>query len=418
MEPATELIKISQFLSSVKLINKEYEILSKHSGESFNIFNILGLQTNEVRLHSALLAELLNPKGSHQQGDRYLSLFLHSLGLKDLFADSSICTLHTEYFIGFINDDYTEGGRIDILIESPCGNCLLIENKIYAPNQRNQLLRYKNHFPKSKIVYLTLDGSDPGDDDLKNLVRSEYQTISYQSEMLEWLDQCMEKSVNLPIIRESIRQYINLIRNLTNQGQNKNEAMEILELLMSSQDTFTSGKMIEAAFKDLNREIVAAENEVLEAWRKAFDGIEIELFQFHEYIFFFKLSRESGYLHFDLFPRLNGNMAVANDTQAQIVRTLAMQYDESNPRITFFTNINYTAWILPKADFHYRPADYIRFKQLRDNRESWIALVLKEAAEFIVFIQSQMKTSFPDIFVPKNDLIQLRVETFLAAGVL
>lgn len=32
-------------------------------GELFNVFNILGFESKEVRLHSALLAELLRPNG-------------------------------------------------------------------------------------------------------------------------------------------------------------------------------------------------------------------------------------------------------------------------------------------------------------------------------------------------------------------
>ena len=32
-------------------------------GELFNVFNILGFESKEVRLHSALLAELLSPNG-------------------------------------------------------------------------------------------------------------------------------------------------------------------------------------------------------------------------------------------------------------------------------------------------------------------------------------------------------------------
>ena len=42
------------------------------SGDTFNIFNTLGLKTEEVRLHSAFLGELLNPKGSHGASDVFL----------------------------------------------------------------------------------------------------------------------------------------------------------------------------------------------------------------------------------------------------------------------------------------------------------------------------------------------------------
>ena len=52
-------------------------------GELFNVFNILGLESKEVRLHSALLAELLRPNGMSGVGNAFQKAFLAILGLPE-----------------------------------------------------------------------------------------------------------------------------------------------------------------------------------------------------------------------------------------------------------------------------------------------------------------------------------------------
>lgn len=62
-------------LSEVQTIVKSYSRINKMSGQSFNLFSLLRKENEEVPLHSMFIAELLNPKGSHQQGTLYLDLF-------------------------------------------------------------------------------------------------------------------------------------------------------------------------------------------------------------------------------------------------------------------------------------------------------------------------------------------------------
>ena len=81
-----EIIYIGQtqlFLENVsEIINKAEQELDK-DGSRFNIFSILSLSSSEVRLHSKLIAELLNPKGTHAFKSDFLELFLGSLNLHD-----------------------------------------------------------------------------------------------------------------------------------------------------------------------------------------------------------------------------------------------------------------------------------------------------------------------------------------------
>lgn len=46
------------------------------TASAFNIFQVLGRIYDEVGTHSALLANLLNPQGSHGQGTLFLERFL------------------------------------------------------------------------------------------------------------------------------------------------------------------------------------------------------------------------------------------------------------------------------------------------------------------------------------------------------
>ena len=69
---------LSNLLKEVSEVIREERIQKKERqkrGEYFNIFSVLRLETKEVRLHSAFLAELLNPEGSHGLGKQFLELF-------------------------------------------------------------------------------------------------------------------------------------------------------------------------------------------------------------------------------------------------------------------------------------------------------------------------------------------------------
>ena len=199
-------------------------------GELFNVFNILGLESNEVRLHSALLAELLRPNGMSGVGNAFQKAFLAILGLPENYIVDG--RVSVEISIGTTTD--TEGGRIDIIMED--GNhAIIIENKIYARDEPAQLLRYtnfaKNNYPYGyRLLYLTLDGKEASDDSAQ---RCPYQCISYKNEISKWLAECARISFDRPLVRETIRQYINLIKQLTNQSMGTLEDNKLAELVAS-----------------------------------------------------------------------------------------------------------------------------------------------------------------------------------------
>lgn len=66
---------LDKLLSNVGAIHNNYKKQHLESGNAFNVFEIINVTTDEVRLHSKFIAELLNPNGSHGQQDLFLSLF-------------------------------------------------------------------------------------------------------------------------------------------------------------------------------------------------------------------------------------------------------------------------------------------------------------------------------------------------------
>lgn len=137
----------------------------------------------------------------------------------------SNATVYTEYTT-------TDKGRIDILIKDANKNALIIENKIYAADQYEQLKRYdqfaKKEFKAYQIYYLTLWGSEAS---LQSGEGVNYLTISYADTIIRWLDKCIALAARLPLVRETLIQYSNHLKILTNQDMNAKNQEEIVKTL-------------------------------------------------------------------------------------------------------------------------------------------------------------------------------------------
>ena len=137
-------------LDKVTSIRNKYDEINSLTGANYNVFNVLKLHTDEVRLHSRFIGDLLNPKGKHGRGGVFLELFLEQIqtslnGNMEKNFSSENAKVYIEKSIGLINDEKTEGGQIDLMIEDIQHNRIIIENKIYAIDQPKQLLRYYNY---------------------------------------------------------------------------------------------------------------------------------------------------------------------------------------------------------------------------------------------------------------------------------
>ena len=238
--------KIISILNQVRIVSQKIKEQRKEKferGENFNIFNDLGFISDEVHLHSMFMANLLNPRGSHGQGAKFLGAFLKMLqknfptiNADSLELDAANSSVEVEKYIGKQTED--EGGRIDIFLTDG-KHSIIIENKIYAGDQHHQMLRYwnygmslrKNDAEKSFVlVYLTLDGNPPSKDSMGVALKEEQLVcLSYKTDIRGWLDRCVELAYRTPLVRETINQYINTIDILTNNVMEDNK--ELLQIL-------------------------------------------------------------------------------------------------------------------------------------------------------------------------------------------
>ena len=280
--------KLKETLSRLNLILEKSKIKRQDSaqrGEQFNIFHICGIEPYETS-HSTILAGILNPNGNHGQGDTFLKAFLESVSNPIWLSefDTKTASVKTEYD--------TSNGRIDILITNDKNQAIIIENKIYAPDQPKQLIRYDKFAQKTfhkgnyAILYLTLWGDEASKESAEGVT---YQCISYRTTILKWLDKCMQLSVQRPLIRETLIQYSNLIKELTNQTMEDLNKDEFLKIMMeNSQAVATICEMQYDFFKYVGKKLITP---LLKEVAKDLD------FEYHESDTFWEGARYDGF-HF------------------------------------------------------------------------------------------------------------------------
>ena len=136
---AAARLREQALLAQASVLRDKHEALAAASGQSFNLFAILDRETDEVRTHSAMLAELLNPNGSHRQGPVFARLFAERFRIDADGIESARV---------WREETVAEGSRADILMQLG-DTCIVIENKIYANDQPRQLQRYQAYAAQS-----------------------------------------------------------------------------------------------------------------------------------------------------------------------------------------------------------------------------------------------------------------------------
>lgn len=181
-----------------------YERYGSVEWEDFNIFSVLRTESDEVNLYSRFLAALLRHRKSRDVPLRNLEDFLGNVvDIDDFRLDGA--------------EIERERHGIDILVfNASSGQAVVIENKIQAPDQPRQLARYaesmeNDGYREPRLLYLTIDGSDPDEGSADGRAVT---PVSYR-EIIPWLERCQERAYDNPALRESVAQYIHLIRKLT-----------------------------------------------------------------------------------------------------------------------------------------------------------------------------------------------------------
>jgi len=254
MNDERQMMTVRSLLAQLAVIAKKNREALEKSEWNFNVFRLCGVYHYE-NANSRILAEFLNPHGSHGLGSALLEHFLSALEIP--FSVSEMTEVVTELAM--------EKGRMDIVIrDRACDWCVVIENKIFAAEQDEQLPRYWNWLmtnyqeDNSRLLFLTLSGygSETAETAKKSGQRIVYSPVSYSHDIVHWLDECISLAVERPFARETLRQYRNHIKNLTGKSMEKENMKEVIDL-MASADNFEAAQIVHDHYEEACHRIAA-----------------------------------------------------------------------------------------------------------------------------------------------------------------
>ncbi len=258
---------LPDLLQQAAHLNRIHAETAQQERRAFNVFTMLRLEDDEVNLHSRFLFELLNPKGTHGMGTAFLERFLAQTEL-DTF-DVTTATVRREY------------QNIDIFITNESRQAIILENKIYAPDQPKQLQRYykavrKEGYRDVKVLYLTLSGDAPSADSAGDLDEEILTLISYADDVRDWLVDCIENIPLPPTIHMTLMQYQWLVEGLTGQAGGR-KLKEVKELL-NDEENLAAAVSISQALTEVKIDVqfafwVALEQKLLAA---GYDVVEFK----------------------------------------------------------------------------------------------------------------------------------------------
>ena len=229
-------------LDKLGIIAFKYQKINEQHNDCFNIFSILRNYSDEVNLHSRFISELLDKNGTHGKGYKFCEAFLKEL---EISFDLENYSVHREY------------RNIDILLRDNKGKAVIIENKIWAGDQPEQLKRYHEQMLNEgyqdqdiNIVYLSLDGKEPDEASLGGL-QKEIIPLSYKDDIDKWIECCIEISSRIPGLRETLIQYQKIINQLTGKTMSEEQFNEVRKLLSENDNNIINAQLIAGNWVDV-----------------------------------------------------------------------------------------------------------------------------------------------------------------------
>jgi hypothetical protein len=186
----------------------------------FNVFRILRLSRREVRTHTPFLTNLLNPVGTHAQGELFLRIFWERLAAKcrQQPGRAMLPPFVAGHRWTVLAEQVTDLGNFDIHLRCPGMRCqLVIENKIDAADQEDQLARYwaqmekeRVRFPHRFLVYLTPQPREP---EPTKLPLPPFTNLTYCTDIIDLLQMALAE-ITSPRLSHSLEQYLEITRAL------------------------------------------------------------------------------------------------------------------------------------------------------------------------------------------------------------
>ena len=260
---------------AMEKLRAKNETQRKATKGRFNLFTVLRQEHDEAGLHTKYLVHLLDPsdqaESGHDCGGLFLDLFLKHVALKlrdsgeqDLAdalgsLDSSKATVRGEVTVV---THPGKKGRLDIIISCPGWGTIVIENKVWAREQEEQLSRYSNYLHREGgdnklLLYLTPEGGEAN-----TTAGAEYGRISYRHEILSWLEDCLQATYQYVGINQSLQQYKHLVQAILGVHE-RAYMVDVVNILRQHAGIIPHLGTLQAAIEPLRKE----------AWKVFFDEV-------------------------------------------------------------------------------------------------------------------------------------------------
>lgn len=196
----------SELQFRINIYNKAKKETNVYLASEFNVFDYINPNENKL---SDIIANLLDPNGTHGQKDIFLKEFLNIID-KKIDYNLMECRILREDSTTYIQNNKR---RIDITMNFENKFEIGIENKPWDKEQENQLQDYQKHLRKKYgenfcIIYISDYGSEPESlsEDLKQQLLKENKLIilKYNLHIKKWLYQSYKECKS-----EKIRIFIN-----------------------------------------------------------------------------------------------------------------------------------------------------------------------------------------------------------------
>jgi len=177
----------------------------------FNVFRLTERAHFEVTTHQAVLADLLNPMGSHGQGNLFLRPFLELVTVRTGIALAGPDGLW----------EIDQGlSYIDVRLRHPFTNdAVVIETKWDAPDRPGQVVDYwdselkRTRKTRVPVVFIAKNPRDPdlGPPRTEHArFKRDLVCLSYRLEFADLLRSALD-NVKAPRVRETLAQYLDLL---------------------------------------------------------------------------------------------------------------------------------------------------------------------------------------------------------------